>query len=572
MLIIRNILKKPLFGIILTALAVVSLSGCGNDGPAVLASSQSISFGAAPPLDLGNTATVTATASSGLAVRYSSTTPSVCTVDSSSGLVTDLEAGACIIAANQSGNSLYSSAPQVTQTLTVVYPPQTISFGAVPTLTLGGTAIVSATASSGLPVTYSSTTPTVCTVDGSSGQVIALTLGTCIIAADQTGDKHYAPAPQVTQSIPVIYTPGKTNQTISFGAVPNLPVGGTARVSATASSGLPVTYSSTTPGVCTVNSSTGLVTDVTTGNCIIAADQAGDATYNAAPQATQTITVSDSPVITVPGAPTGVSATAGTTSNTVSVGFGATSNGGSPITLYTVTSSPTGISASGPASPITVTCPSTCTGYAFSVFATNAVGSGAPSAMTDVITTYKVVETFYEPDTQPRDSIFIGSFTLNSTTGTVSKLSGILSESMTGGLTAYPKDTMTWLPLKYQLSSVPATLGGVKGLLVTTFMLNTTNTLSTQGGGDGWSPGTGFGLYYGFPAPTNPGNAYAMIFVNTANPTAALTQAQIDKLAYADCAPGGMMGAACMTGTTKAGYGTVGTMSGYPVSQTITKQ
>jgi hypothetical protein len=141
---------------------------------------------------------------------------------------------------------------------------------------------------------------------------------------------------------------------------------------------------------------------------------------------------------------------------------------------------------------------------------------------------------------------------------------------MTGDPIAYPNDTMTWLPLMYQLSSVyNPTLGG---LLVTTFMLNTTNTLSTQGGGDGWSPGTGFGLYYGFPAPTNPGNAYAMIFVNTTNPTAALTQAQIDKLAYADCAPGGMMSAACMTGTTKAGYGTVGTMSGYPVSQIITKQ
>jgi hypothetical protein len=63
-----------------------------------------------------------------------------------------------------------------------------------------------------------------------------------------------------------------------------------------------------------------------------------------------------------------------------------------------------------------------------------------------------------------------------------------------------------------------------------------------------------------------------MIFVNTANPTAPLTQAQIDKLAYADCAPGGMMGATCMTGTTVAGYGTVGAMSGYPVTLAITRQ
>jgi hypothetical protein len=79
------------------------------------------------------------------------------------------------------------------------------------------------------------------------------------------------------------------------------------------------------------------------------------------------------------------------------------------------------------------------------------------------------------------------------------------------------------------------------------------------------------GLYYGFPG-VNPGNAYARIFVNSADPTAPLTQAQIDKLAYADCTSGGMMGATCMTGTTVAGYGTVGTMNGYPVSQTVTKQ
>jgi len=114
----------------------------------------------------------------------------------------------------------------------------------------------------------------------------------------------------------------------------------------------------------------------------------------------------------------------------------------------------------------------------------------------------------------------------------------------------------------------------VGGLLVTTFLLDGTNTLSadpTYGGTDGWAPGYGMGLHYGYPG-ANPGNAYARIFVNTADPTAALAQAQIDKLAYADCAPCGMMGASCMTGTTVAGYGTVGTMGGYPLSQVTTKQ
>ncbi len=177
------------------------------------------------------------------------------------------------------------------------------------------------------------------------------------------------------------------------------------------------------------------------------------------------------------------------------------------------------------------------------------------------VITYDVVTTFYEPDTQPYNTIFTGSFQFDDATQTVSNLRGTLSESMTGNA--------IWLALDHQLSAFydPA-LGG---LLVTTFRNANTTTLTSMFGGDGWTPGSdaGSGLYYGFP-DGNPANAYARIFVNTANPLAPLTQAQIDKLAYADCADGGMMGAVCMTGTTVAGYGFIGTMSGYPVSQTIT--
>lgn len=197
--------------------------------------------------------------------------------------------------------------------------------------------------------------------------------------------------------------------------------------------------------------------------------------------------------------------------------------------------------------------------------------SGIQAAQATVFT-YNVKETFFEPETQPNDSIFVGTFSFDDVTKTVSGLKGILSESMTGGSTAYPNDSMTWLSLNYQLSAVyDSTLGG---LLVTTFKNPTTSTFTTVAGGDGWSPQSGVdngGIYAGFPkAGNNPGNAYAMIFVNTTDPLAALTQAQINKLAYADCTAGGMMGAVCMTGTTEAGYGAVGTMSGYPVSQVIT--
>ncbi|CAG1006258.1 hypothetical protein MYXO_03457 [Myxococcaceae bacterium] len=184
----------------------------------------------------------------------------------------------------------------------------------------------------------------------------------------------------------------------------------------------------------------------------------------------------------------------------------------------------------------------------------------APAASATVIT-YDVVTTFYEPDTQPYDTIFMGSFQYDDATQTVSNLRGTLSESMTGNT--------SWIALEVQLSSVYD--AGLGGLLVTSFRNGNTNTLTTMFGGDGWTPGSdaGSGLYYDFPN-ANPANAYVRIFVPTPNPLAPLTQAQIDKLAYADCADGGMMGATCMTGTTVAGYGYVGTMSGYPVSQTIT--
>ena len=196
--------------------------------------------------------------------------------------------------------------------------------------------------------------------------------------------------------------------------------------------------------------------------------------------------------------------------------------------------------------------------------------SAAPVALAST-STYNVITTWYEPDTQPNDSIFKGTFTYDNVTHTVTNLQGLLSESMTGSGVGYPNDSMTWLTLSNQLISWHD--NALQGTFAATFKNTNTNTFWTGMGGDGWSPQSGIdagGVYYGFPKTSkNPGNAYALIFIPD-NPLTALTQAQISKLAYADCAPGGMMGAVCMTGTSAAGYGSVGTMSGYPVSQVIT--
>jgi len=439
--------------------------------------------------------------------------------------------------------------------------PQTITFAPAPSPTVNQSSVtVSATASSGLPVRYGSTTPSLCSVDAGSGVVTATATGTCTIAASQSGDSRYAAASPVTQD--VVFT---FKGVIEFGPAPTMSMYDLATVTAVESTGLPVSYGSATPSTCSVEGTTGLVAALASGDCTIVASGGGV-------QGSLTIAIAAPSGPTAPGAPSGVTATAGRAPGTVTVRIGAIPAGGAPITGYAVSSSPSGATATGATLPIIVTCPSSCTGYRFSVVATNAIGTSPPSAPGEIVSRYQVVATFREPDTQPNDSIFVGTFTFNASTGAASTLRGQLSESMTGGPTPYPNDTMTWVALEHQLSSQAAVLDGAEGWLVTTFRLDTTETLAKDpkfGGTDGWAPGSGMGLHYGYPG-ANPGNAYVRIFVNAADPTAAPTQGQIDKLAYADCAPGGMMGATCMTGTSEAGYGTFGTMGGRPVSQVTT--
>jgi uncharacterized protein (TIGR02145 family) len=89
--------------------------------------------------------------------------------------------------------------------------------------------------------------------------------------------------------------------------------------------------------------------------------------------------------LTVPGAPTIGTASAGNTQ--VVITFTApVSNGGSVITGYTVTSSPGNFTGTGSASPILVTGLTNGTAYTFTVTATNAIGTSLASSASNSIT------------------------------------------------------------------------------------------------------------------------------------------------------------------------------------------
>jgi hypothetical protein len=176
----------------------------GTSGAIILAWSllqaQTISFGSIADMPVGSTVKLSASASSGLAVSFSSQTPTTCTVTGND--VSLVTVGTCTLAANQAGNASYAPASTVTQSFGVTPLAQTITFPAIAAHTLGDAPFaVSASSSSGLPVQFVSLTGAVCGVSGNT--VTLLAIGQCSISAEQPGNASYAPAATVVQSFNV---------------------------------------------------------------------------------------------------------------------------------------------------------------------------------------------------------------------------------------------------------------------------------------------------------------------------------------------------------------------------------
>lgn len=338
---------------------------------------QTITFDPlADKLDSDAPFNLTATATSGLTVSYTSSNPAVATV--SGNTVTIVGVGTTTITAAQSGNGNYNAATSVNQDLNVLSSSklnQSITFGALSDVTYGDANFnLTATASSSLPVSYISSNTSVATVSGNTVTIVGV--GTTTITASQEGDATYNPAPDETQDLTVNVktltvsglvvndkdydgttaatlntssatlngvvgsdnvdynataefqsadagtgvnvdvTLGLTGtdagnytisnvvltadinqaaQTITFGALaPKSTADAPFDLTASASSGLTVTYTSSDPLVATVSGNT--VTIVGAGTTTITASQAGNGNYLAATDVTQNLVVTVEPI------------------------------------------------------------------------------------------------------------------------------------------------------------------------------------------------------------------------------------------------------------------------------------
>ena len=221
------------------------------------------------------------------------TTNAACSVSGTT--VTFLHAVPCVVTATQPGDLDYAPAGDAQTIDPVAKGARRSLYLARPSMATVGDpySFTASGGGSGNPVTFSlgsGTTHESCTVSGST--VTFRHAGTCTIAADQAGNNDYNTAPTATQTVTV----AKADQSISFISTPpaSPAFGDTYHVTATGGgSGNPVTFSlgsGTTPRApapCPAPRSP----SATPAPASIAADQAGNNDYNAAPTATQTVTV-----------------------------------------------------------------------------------------------------------------------------------------------------------------------------------------------------------------------------------------------------------------------------------------
>ncbi len=261
-----------------------------NISPAGLAS-QTISFSTLENKTYGdNSFDLTGTTDApGLSLAYESSNPAVATV--SGNTVTIVGAGNTDITASQSGNGTYNPAVPVIKTLTVNAKTLTIPDAVAVNKTYNGLndAVITGTLSGIINADN-------VTLNG-KGIFADVNIANGI-AVNSTSTLAGTKATNYTLTQPTGLTANITIgiQSITFGALYTKTIADAPfTLTATASSGLTVGYSSSNTGVATVSGST--ITIVGIGSTVITASQAGNGNYNPAPDVIQNMVVTSLPVV-----------------------------------------------------------------------------------------------------------------------------------------------------------------------------------------------------------------------------------------------------------------------------------
>ena len=215
---------------------------------------------------------LSATASSGLQVSFTSSNPNVLAI--SGNTATIKAAGSVTITARHGGNANYSPAPSVARTITVNKGAQTISFNQPVNLTFAPNKTFALVASNraGLPVRLVSGNTNVVTIANNVATIRAA--GSVVITATNSGNTNFNPG-----GLARAVTIGKAGQSIRpFATTNNVRFGTVLTFTNTKSSaGLPVTFQRVS-GPVTITSNRAKVTGV--GAVVIRAVQGGNSNYN----------------------------------------------------------------------------------------------------------------------------------------------------------------------------------------------------------------------------------------------------------------------------------------------------
>ncbi len=241
--------------------------------------------------------TLAASASSGLPVNFTVTGPATLGADGRTLSLTGA-VGTVNVSAVQAGDDRYSAATTVTRSFSVTSIPQvaqTINFTqALPQkLVTDAPFLLAATASSGLPVTFSIVSgPATIGTDGKTVSV-GSTAGTVVVRASQIGGVRdgitYAPA-SLERSFEVTLGPPSQTQTITFPQPANLSHGTPVVLSAISSSSLPVTFELAS-GPASIDVDGVTLRSTAPGKVVVRAVQPGNGTFKPAAAVTRTISV-----------------------------------------------------------------------------------------------------------------------------------------------------------------------------------------------------------------------------------------------------------------------------------------